>query len=125
MSGCHVGGICPLSKAAPDHPGNGPTGAAPPRIPQILPAGKGLVAGESLLREIAMALAEFDDFGDAEYEEGLGVLLSSLDEEAAPTTKRRPRRSKKGASMLKQLPGWPHHSAISAAIMLFSAACAC
>ena len=72
-----------MSKAAPDHPGNGPTGAAPPRIPQILPAGKGLVAGESLLREIAMALAEFDDFGDAEYEEGLGVLLSSLDEEAA------------------------------------------
>ena len=32
-----------------------------------------------------MALAESDDFGDAEYEEGLGVLLSSLDEAVSYT----------------------------------------
>ena len=51
-------------------------------VPEILPAGMGLVEAEPILREIAVALAGADDFGDPEYEEGLGVLLSSLDEDA-------------------------------------------
>ena len=51
-------------------------------LPEILPPGTGFVAGEALLREIAVALAGWEDFGANEYEEGLGVLLASLDADA-------------------------------------------
>lgn len=56
--------------------------AGKPSIPQILPPGTDFVAAEPILREIAIALAGCSEFGPTEYEEGLGVLLASLDADA-------------------------------------------
>ena len=56
--------------------------SAEPSSREILPPGTGFVTGEGILREIAVALAGSEDFGGTEYEEGLGVLLASLDDDA-------------------------------------------
>jgi len=71
-----------LSKRPPRRSHGETSGPSAFRAPQILPHGTGLVAGEPILREIAVALAGASDFGDEEYEAGLGTLLASLDQDA-------------------------------------------
>lgn len=51
-------------------------------LPEIVPVDVALIDAEQSLREFAVALAGVDDFGDIEFEEGLRVLLRSLDDDA-------------------------------------------